>query len=232
MKRLFASLAFATGLMLLSAASYGQTLIFSLPYTISMDGTYKLAHDLTYSAALGNAIIVNASNVTIDLNGYQLVATASNSYNFGIYANNVSNVSVKNGTIAGFTFGVEMDYPQGASNVNFGHLVDGLHLSNNQVGVGCYVSKGCVVRNCQFEGGFYGVEFSNGTGNRASNNVATGMFYGFYTNGSDYFDSNYADSCIEAGIYAAKAATKLRFNTTTNCGVGVQGGTSEGASDQ
>ena len=82
----------------------------------------------------------------------KLVSTASNSYNFGIYANNVSNVSVKNGGIVGFTFGVEMAYPQGASNVNFGHLVDGLHLTNNEVGVGCYMSKACVVRNCQFEG--------------------------------------------------------------------------------
>ena len=81
-------------------------------------------------------------------------------------------------------------------------------------------------------GGIYGVEFFNGTGNRASNNVAAGMYYGFYSNGSDYFDSNYADSCLDVGIYAASAATKFRFNTTTNCGAGVQGGTSEGASDQ
>ena len=232
MKRLFANLAFATALTLLSAASYGQTLIVSLPYTITADGTYKFAHDLTYSATVGNAITVNASNVTIDLDGYQLVSTASNSYNFGIYANNVSNVSVKNGGIVGFTFGVEMAYPQGASNVNFGHLVDGLHLTNNEVGVGCYMSKACVVRNCQFEGGFYGVEFFNGTGNRASNNAATGMYYGFYSNGSDYFDSNYADSCLDGGIYATSATTKFRFNTTTNCGVGVTGGTSEGATDQ
>ena len=58
------------------------------------------------------------------------------------------------------------------------------------------------------------------------------MFYGFYSNGSDYFDSNYADSCLDVRIYAASAATKFRFNTTTNCGAGVQGGTSEGASDQ
>jgi Periplasmic copper-binding protein (NosD) len=137
----------------------------------------------------------------------------------------VSNVSVKNGVIAGFTFGIEMDY-------SGGHLVDGLRFSNDLEGVFCYKSKGCVVRNCQIEGGIYGVAFDQGTGNRASNNVATGVEYGFYSSGSDYFDSNYADNCTGSGIYAESSATKFRFNTTTNCNVAVYGRTSEGASDQ
>jgi len=232
MKHLFASLAFATASTLLPVASYGWTPIASLPYTISAGGTYMLTNNLTYFGTVGNAITVTASNVTIDLNGYQIFCSASNNWAWGIYANNVSNVSVKNGVIAGFAFAVDLDYPQGGSNVNFGHLVDGLRFTNNQVGVVCYMSGACVVKNCQFYGGYYGVEFDFGKGNRASNNVASGTGYGFYSTGTDYFESNYADSCTWGGIYAGSAATKLRFNTTTNCGVGVTGGTSEGATDQ
>jgi len=175
---------------------------------------------------------VNASNVTIDLNGYQLVCANSSYSTWGIYANNVSYVSVKNGAIAGFAFGIELGFPGGGSNVNFGHLVDGVRFSKDLGGVAFYMTRGCVVRNCQIEGGIYGVSFDQGAGNRASNNVATGVEYGFYSSGADYFDSNYADSCTYAGIYAESAVTKLRFNTTTNCGVAVYGGTSEGASDQ
>ena len=113
MRRLFASLAFAAGLTLLSVASYGQTPIASLPYTISSAGNYYLTQNLTYSGAAGNAITVNASNVTIDLNGYQLFCSNSNNSTWGIYANNVSNVSIKNGAIDGFTFGDRAGLSQG-----------------------------------------------------------------------------------------------------------------------
>ena len=142
MKRLFASLAFAAGLTLLSVTSYGQTPIASLPYTISSAGNYYLTQNLTYSGAAGNAITVNASNVTIDLNGYQLVCANSSYSTWGIYANNVSNVSVKNGAIAGFAFGIELGFPEGGSNVNFGHLVDSLRFSNDLEAVMFYMTRG------------------------------------------------------------------------------------------
>jgi hypothetical protein len=73
--------------------------------------------------------------------------------------------------------------------------------------------------------------YITGTGNRAANNVATGLTYGFAGNGTDYFDSNYADNCSSYGIWAGSATTKIRFNTTTNCATNVLGGTSEFAAD-
>jgi hypothetical protein len=48
-------------LSFLSVASYGQTPITSIPYTITAPGTYIFARDLTYSAASGNVITVNRS---------------------------------------------------------------------------------------------------------------------------------------------------------------------------
>jgi hypothetical protein len=72
MKPLFGiSILWAT-LSFLSVASYAQTSITSIPYTITASGTYIFAHNLLYSAANGNAITVKASHVVIDLNGYHL----------------------------------------------------------------------------------------------------------------------------------------------------------------
>ena len=119
MNRLFTGLAFAAGLTLSSVTSYAQTPIASLPYTVSSGGNYYLTQNLTYSGAAGNAITVNASNVTIDLNGYQLFSPNSNN-SVGIYGNNVSNVSIKNGAIAGFTFAIEFGLPGGGRTPTLG----------------------------------------------------------------------------------------------------------------
>lgn len=87
-----------------------------------------------------------------------------------------------------------------------------------------------MVKNCQFVGGTYSIEFYSGAGNRATNNVASGETQGFVSTGTDYFDSNYADGCATG--FNVSPATKLRFNTTTNCDQGVSGGTSEFANDE
>jgi parallel beta-helix repeat protein len=229
MKPLFGTSILGAILSFLSVASYGQTPITSVPYTITASGAYIFAHDLTYSAANGVAITVTTNNVIIDLNGHILRTFVSNSGARGIEADNRANVQVRNGAIAGFSIGV---LGWGA-NPNFGHLVDGVRFWNNSYGVYFYESRCCVVQNCQITGpGLAGVYFNSGTGNRAANNVATGLSVGFSSSGTDYFDSNYADNCSSYGFYTYSATTKLRFNTTTNCATGVFGGTSEGASDQ
>jgi len=214
--------------MLLSVVSYGQTPINSVPYTISAPGTYILANNLTYSGANGNAITVNADHVSIDLNRFYLYCPTSNNFAIGICAISKADVQVSNGFIGGFWIGVNFS----GGNSNFGHLVDGIRFWQNSYAVVFVQTKACVVQNCQIIGpGGVGVEFYNGTGNRATNNVATGLVYGFLGAGTDYFDSNYADNCSN-GIYANSATTKLRFNTTTNCAAGVTGGTSEFGADQ
>jgi hypothetical protein len=178
------------------------------------------------------------SNVTIDLNGYYLVNSPFSGPSFanGIWSENKANIRVKNGEIVDFSNGITAQ--DGSPNRNFGHLVEDVRFYNNDSGVSYWGSTGCVVRNCQFcqfigLGGRHGyaVFFFEGTGNRAVGNVATGMDIAFYSAGSNYLDSNYADDC-NYGIYAFSPTTKLRFNTTTNCNTGVQGGTSELANDQ
>jgi hypothetical protein len=228
MKPLFDISILGVTLSFLSAASYAQTPIASVPYTITAQGTYILANNLLYSAANGNAITVATNNVIIDLNGHILHTAISNSSATGIYANNRADIQVRNGAIAGFSNGVEFS---GAS-FNFGHVVDGIRFWQTKENAVWFVqSQACVVQNCQIIGpGRIGVYFNGGTGNRAANNVATGLTFGFASDGTDYLDSNYADKCTN-GIWALSATTKFRFNTTTNCANGVLGGTSEFAND-
>jgi hypothetical protein len=232
MKPLFGISILGATLSFLSAASYAQTTITSVPYTISAPGRYIFANNLTYSAAGGVAITVNAHYVSIDLNGHYLYCPTSNNGAVGISASNKANLQVRNGAIVGFARGVDSEYPGSGTNYNFGHLVDGIRFWQNGNAVDFGQSKACVVQNCQIIGpGSMGVYFLSGNGNRATSNVATGLDIGFASTGTDYFDSNYADNC-SYGIWSRSATTKLRFNTTTNCTTGVSGGSSEFANDQ
>jgi hypothetical protein len=230
MKHLFAYCFFAASLLLPSVSAYGDIPITSLPFIISAPGTYILANNLSYSTATGDAIKVDAADVTIDLNGYYLRCSVSGNHAVGIYLNSVNNVRVKNGTIIGFVVG-EYANTTGAANVNFGHVLEDVRFYDNISWAVFYSqSKACVVKNCQFIGGTNGITFFGGIGNRATNNVAHGETQGFISNGTNYFDSNYADSCGTG--FNVSPTTKLRFNTTTNCTQGVSGGISEFANDE
>ena len=230
MKRLFANSIVAASSLLLSVVSYGQTPISSVPFTISAPGTYILTTGLTYSAASGAAIVVNANNVTINLNGHYIICSASGTISAtGIFASNKLNIRVLNGEILKFFHGVGFDFTSGTNN-NIGHVVDSVGFWNNTYGVWFHQTQASVVRNCIFNGGTAGIDFFAGTGNRAVGNVATGVGFAFFSDGTDYFDSNYADHC-GTGVDALSATTKLRFNTTTNCTTGVTGGTSEFSND-
>src|SRR5438552_17484090 len=51
-----------------------RTPIGSLPFTITISGSYYITSNLT-AAAAQNGIIVQADNVTLDLNGFMLAGT-------------------------------------------------------------------------------------------------------------------------------------------------------------
>jgi cytoskeletal protein CcmA (bactofilin family) len=103
------------------------------PFVIRRSGVYTLMNDVTFSAASGDAITVLASNVTIDLNGHSIDGTVgSASAAVGIRAENVSRVTVQNGTVRGFLFGTiligsehDVDTVRADSNWYYGLWVEG-----------------------------------------------------------------------------------------------------------
>ncbi|WP_099584188.1 hypothetical protein [Pseudomonas sp. 2822-17] len=80
------------------------TLIESVPYTISKPGNYKLERSLQSDR---NGIEILASNVIIDLNQNTINGpTESDNIGFGIFSFGQSNITIKNGLIRGFQYGV------------------------------------------------------------------------------------------------------------------------------
>lgn len=86
------------------------TTISSVPYTVRQSGSYCLSGPLQTSIASGEAISVQADNVTIDLRGFTLEGTAGiSTLARGVYSWNRRGITVRNGTIAGFFHGILLD---------------------------------------------------------------------------------------------------------------------------
>ena len=85
------------------------TPITTLPATISTQGIYCLTGNLAAPSTFGSghAITIDANNVTLDLNGWKLggQAAGAGTLAIGIYSL-ANNVTVKNGIVRGFYYGV------------------------------------------------------------------------------------------------------------------------------
>lgn len=80
------------------------TIISGLPYTITSPGDYRLDQDLVTT---GHGIIVKSDNVNIDLNGHTISGpTAGDTAAYGISAFDYDNITIQNGSIDGFFYGV------------------------------------------------------------------------------------------------------------------------------
>lgn len=106
-----------------------STTIQGLPITITVPGTYVLDADLTTAA---DGITVQCDGVTIDLQGHTLASSNSDPNNqfCGVSANGYSNVTVQNGTITGFAYGVHLADPDPAYVGTGGHVVQNLTIHN------------------------------------------------------------------------------------------------------
>jgi hypothetical protein len=75
-----------------------RTAITNLPFTISAPGSYFLATNLSSSA---NGIIISASSVTLDLNGFELAGAAGSTIGVNVSGSR-TNICVRNGTVRGW----------------------------------------------------------------------------------------------------------------------------------
>lgn len=136
----------AACLSILAATSLASaaTTISSLPYNITSSGTYVLGANLTLPAsASGSAIRIQASNVTLDLNGFCLKGKGA-SADTGILVARQKNVVVKNGTVTNFLMGVGMLNIQLDTN----HRFQDLQLLDNTTSL-LLTGSNHVVRNVQ-----------------------------------------------------------------------------------
>ena len=115
---------------------------------IDSSGVYCLTNDFEYTGT-GKAIEITANDVVLDLNGHTISGPAvATTPDFGTSANGIvaverKNVTVKNGTIKGFYYGVVLSLYRGTS----GYLVEGITADSN-TNHGIFVrGEGAVVRN-------------------------------------------------------------------------------------
>ena len=110
--------AWATAVFMLAGATvradettFCNAFITSLPYTITTQGHYCFNRNLSTAITAGAAITINSDFVVLDLNNFKPgggsagpATTAT-----GVYASNRSNITIRNGNIRGFAFGISLD---------------------------------------------------------------------------------------------------------------------------
>jgi hypothetical protein len=125
-----AATAAACLLPLPAAAADGCRLIDSLPVTIKEPGRYCLVRDFETDFSGGPAIEVEADRVTIDLQGHAIDNTrVGPNYASGVFSWERSHVAVRNGSLAGFRWGIALSGPFG-TDAGY-HLVEEMRISES-----------------------------------------------------------------------------------------------------
>lgn len=199
-----------------TASGIAGTPIGSVPFTISAPGRYFLVTNLTYGSVSGPAININASEVTLDLNGASLQGPGVTNSAIGVLVSGTHSVTIQNGDIDGFGLAGILLAVNSAQNT-----VENVRLNANQTGVLAVNGTLNIVKHCVINGGTVGIRFSSGLGNRASNNTLgnqvapTGI--ALFTDGAsqNYFENNLVSKGFNAlgQVMSGGINDKYRFET-------------------
>jgi hypothetical protein len=170
--------------------------IASLPITITTPGYYYFVSNMytypTVANGIGSppAITVNApGSVTIDLRGFTLSGPGQ-AYIGGLYANPAgvtiqsSNVTVKNGTIAGFYFPLSASgqYLAGTQNYISNIILQGITFTGDAVTEDTDVSfahvNNSIVKDCTFASGLNFGTYIGDSGSQTGNSYINDAFTG------------------------------------------------------
>ncbi len=188
----------------IQAETTNCTPITTLPTTIAAQGIYCLTGNLSTSQTTGNAITINAKNVTLDLNGWKIGGQAAGTGTdaSGIYSN-ADNVTIKNGIVRGFFMGLNL--------IGRGAVVRDI-LADQNTAVGIYINGfGVLVEHNQVVdtggstestcGDAVGIEDDNDDGT-IINNVVSGL--------------TATGGCNEHGIFVYSANSVVRGNVVSD----------------
>ncbi len=123
---------FAFGVQALS----GDTIITEIPsggMTISTPGTYVFGNDITWTpSGNGQAILIQANDVTLDLNNHKLISPITPYSTTGVVVLLSQNVTIKNGTIKNMAYrGIDCT---GCFNIVVKKItINGLNIENTVV---------------------------------------------------------------------------------------------------
>jgi len=125
-----------------------RTLISSLPFTINTSGSYYLTANL--STGVSNAIVIAASDVTLDMNGFAISSSVALAQYGGaaiLLSDGIVNIVVKNGQVHG-----------GVANTGFGYFGSGFGYgikgsNNGNVCINNVAIYGCLYDGINIGGG-------------------------------------------------------------------------------
>ncbi len=129
-------------------------------HAIQQSGSYYLSGNLGLNADYTDGILINAENVTLDLNGFQIDRWAGSGGCGVLISAGVESVTVRNGTLRSFNYGI---YSEGSNTTVKALLAseclsNGFHLAvvslvedclaHHNAGAGIHVADGSLLRGC------------------------------------------------------------------------------------
>ncbi len=214
-------------------------------FTITASGSYYLTANLT--VATGNAIAINSSGVTLDLNGFTLRSTAATANGNGVtLASGITLVTIRNGHIQGgttydgdtysagpgFSHGVFGPFPEATDSVVTVEDVDVTRVGAD----GIYLYGKSTIRRCRAQVcGDRGLNAAQITDSAAETCRGVALGAGTATNctaASTHSVGLYAGAATNCTASSARSASGLYADTATNCratsdsGIGLEAVTS------
>jgi hypothetical protein len=176
--------------------------ISSLPFNITAPGTYVVTGNLNFaSPPSGNAVAAITIStsisgpVNLDLRGFTLTGSAGNTLGVGIgsFAGtngpNTNPITVRNGTIKNFGFGVWAEIANVyLSDITVNNVVfyPSPNPQSNETSVIFSQVNSSTISNCTFNGGVYGIEdFQSQGGNRYNNDTFIGTAEDLFVSGQN-----------------------------------------------
>jgi hypothetical protein len=169
-----------------AVAANKYTVITALPYNIIIPGTYILLGNLTDTLIGTPAVTINAPGpVVFNLNGYTISGGSTSNSPNGVSIQS-SNVTVENGTIAEFFFGLEAgtitNPDEGGPMINNIVIRDIVFDFDFQYELELFNINGGSVSDCTFSGGRFGALYESGClGIQHRNLIINGEFYQLFT---------------------------------------------------
>jgi hypothetical protein len=227
-----------------TAQAVTATPITTLPFTITAPGNYFLPADLSFSGA-GVAIVIDANEVVLDLNGRSLIATgaaAQPDIGIGIAVLNHEDVVVQNGDINKFgAFGILLGATDGVKEHNQKNRVQKVNFNADRIGVYVVSASIDVVEDCDFDGGSVGImDVASLGGDRFEkdnfeNQQPSESFAGGYGILATPGKGTLTEYCLFADVKTAGLILgvndRFRFNSFVSDGTNHLGGVEEGSGD-
>jgi len=104
-----------------------------IPVVITAPGTYCVAGYLTTSQSTGAAIEIQADNVTLDFASGAIAATSPDNGAIGVYALDRNGISVLNGSIQRFMYGIAIENSASDYSNTGGHVVSDMDIVLSRV---------------------------------------------------------------------------------------------------